>query len=136
MKAAPQPVSPPRGFSPTSLGLATLLTGLGLLVSGCAGLPAPTEQLAVSTAAVSRAGGAGGGEIAPADMQMAREKLAKAQQAMLDEDYARARDLAQEAQADAQLAEAKALSSKARQAADELKEGNRILRDEMDRKSK
>lgn len=124
---------PPRAIP---LYLATLLTSLGLLIAGCAGLPAPTEQLAVSTAAVSQAGGAGGGEMAPAEMQMAREKLAKAQQAMTEEDYANARDLAREAQVDAQLAEAKALSTKARKAADELKEGDRVLRDEMDRKNK
>ncbi|KAB2970414.1 DUF4398 domain-containing protein [Zoogloea sp.] len=133
MKAASPPTPPPRALP---LRLPSLLAGLGLLIAGCAGLPAPTEQLAVSTAAVSRAGGAGGGEMAPTEMQMAREKLAKAQQAMTDEDYGTARDLAREAQVDAQLAEAKALSAKARKAADELNEGNRVLRDEMDRKNK
>jgi hypothetical protein len=133
MKAASHPTAPPR---PLRRHLPVLLASLGLFLAACAGLPAPTEQLAVSTAAVSRAGGAGGGEMAPAEMQMAREKLAKAQQAMADEDYGTARDLAREAQVDAQLAEAKALSAKARKAADELNAGNRVLRDEMDRKNK
>ncbi|NML24147.1 DUF4398 domain-containing protein [Zoogloea dura] len=134
MKAASHPTAPPRPLRRRHLPV--LLASLGLFLAACAGLPAPTEQLAVSTAAVSRAGGAGGGEMAPAEMQMAREKLAKAQQAMADEDYGTARDLAREAQVDAQLAEAKALSAKARKAADELNAGNRVLRDEMDRKNK
>ncbi|HEY1089619.1 MAG TPA: DUF4398 domain-containing protein, partial [Burkholderiaceae bacterium] len=70
-----------------------------------------------------------------AEMQMAREKLNQAHAAMTREDFDRARNLAQEAQVDAQLAEAKSRSGKARKAAEELQEGVRVLREELDRKN-
>lgn len=69
-------------------------------------------------------------------MQTAREKLDRAKLAMSKEDYDTARNLAEEAQVDAQLAEAKARSGKARKAADELQEGIRVLREELNRKTK
>ncbi len=120
----------------TRLGLPALLIGTLVLISACASTPPPTEQMAVSDAAVARASTAGGGEAAPADMQMARQKLDRAKVAMKAEDYDLARSLSEEAQVDAQLAEAKAGSTKARKAADELREGVRVLREELDRKTK
>ncbi len=116
--------------------LPVLIVGVSMLLAGCASTPAPTEQLAVSAAAVSRADSAGAATLAPAEMQMAREKLDQARLAMTREDFDNARNLAQEAQVDAQLAEAKSRSGKARKAAGELQEGVRVLRDELDRKNK
>lgn len=124
----------PKSF-PTSLLLLPAVALLSIL-SGCAGTPAPTEQMAVSSAAVGRASGAGATEMAPAEMQMAREKLDKAKQAMTREDFDEARQLAQQAQVDAQLAEAKSRSSTARKAAGELREGVRVLSEELERKNK
>lgn len=122
--------------SMSTLGLPALILGASFLMAACAGVPAPTEQMAVSTAAVTRAAGAGGTETAPAEMQMARDKLERAKLAMTKEDYDRARGLAEEAQVDAQLAEAKARSGKAGKAAAELQEGIRVLREELNRKNK
>lgn len=116
--------------------LPVLIVGASMLLAGCASTPAPTEQLAVSAAAVSRADSAGAATLAPAEMQMAREKLEQARLAMTREDFDNARNLAQEAQVDAQLAEAKSRSGEARKAAGELQEGVRVLRDELDRKNK
>lgn len=116
--------------------LPALILGASMLLAGCASTPAPTEQLAVSAAAVSRADNAGAAALAPAEMQMAREKLDQARLAMTQEDFDNARNLAQEAQVDAQLAEAKSRSGKARKAAEELQEGVRVLREELDRKNK
>lgn len=116
--------------------LPVLILGASMLLAGCASTPAPTEQLAVSAAAVSRADNAGAAALAPAEMQMAREKLDQARLAMTQEDFDNARNLAQEAQVDAQLAEAKSRSGKARKAAEELQEGVRVLREELDRKNK
>ncbi len=118
------------------IGLSALVAGTSFLMAACASTPAPTEQMAVSGAAVTRAAGAGGTEMAPAEMQTAREKLDRAKLAMSKEDYDTARNLAEEAQVDAQLAEAKARSGKARKAADELQEGIRVLREELNRKTK
>jgi len=115
------------------------VSGIGLaavIVAGCASVPAPTEQIAVSKAAVANAVGAGGPEFAPAEMRTAQDKLDRADQAMAAKDYERARWLAEEAQVDAQLAVTKARSAKAQKAAYALQEDGRVLREELNRKSK
>lgn len=106
-----------------------------ILIVGCASMPAPTEQMAVSKAAVTSASSAGGNEFAPVELKSAMEKMDAAEQAMADKDYPRARQLAEEAQVDAQLAAATARSAKAQKAARELQEDNRVLRQEIDRKA-
>ena len=117
------------------------ISGIGLAaavmaMAGCASVPAPTEQLAVSKAAVANAVGAGGTEFAPAEMRTAQEKLDGANKAMAAKDYERARWLAEQAQVDAQLAVAKARSAKAQKAAYALQEDSRVLREELNRKSR
>ncbi len=103
-----------------------------LLVAGCAGSP-PTEQMAVSKVAVSTANSAGGNEFAPLQLRSAMEKMDAAEKAMSEEDYPLARQLAEEAQVDAQLAATTARSAKAQKAASALQEDNRVLRKEIDR---
>ena len=107
----------------------TILPALFLLImlNGCAGIPAPTEQMALSTAAVGQAGKAGATEMAPAELQLAREKLDKAKLAMTKEDFDDARKLAEQAQVDAQLAEVKSRSGTAGKAAGELREGATVI---------
>jgi len=110
-----------------------------IFVAGCASTPttpAPTEQMAVSRAAVSNASSAGGNEFAPLQLKSAMEKMDGAERAMAEKNYVRARQLAEQAQVDAQLAEAMARSAKAQKAADALREDNRVLRKEIDRKAK
>ena len=107
-----------------------------VIVAGCASVPAPTEQIAVSKAAVANAVGAGGPEFAPAEMRTAQDKLDRANQAMAAKDYERARWLAEESQVDAQLAVTKARSAKAQRAAYAVQEDSRVLREELNRKSK
>jgi hypothetical protein len=106
-----------------------------LLAAGCASTPPPNADMAVTIAAVAHAAAAGAPELAPLEMRMAREKLERAQVAMGNRDYDAARMLASESQADAQLAESKADSVKARKAADETQEAGRALREEMSRKA-
>lgn len=105
-------------------------------VAGCASVPAPTEQVAVSKAAVASAVSAGGAEFAAPDMSSAQDKLARANQAMAAEDYESARWLAEQAQVDADLAAAKARSAKAHKAAFAVQEDSRVLQEELNRKSK
>ncbi|SJM90372.1 DUF4398 domain-containing protein [Crenothrix polyspora] len=105
-----------------------------ILTAGCAGIPAPTEQMAVSKAAVNSANSAGGNEFAPLQLKSAMDKMDGAEKAMTAEDYPLARQLAEQAQVDAQLASATARSAKAQKAATALHEGNQILRQEIDRK--
>ncbi len=103
-----------------------------LLIAGCSGIP-PTEQIAVSKAAVNTASSAGGTQFAPVPMRTAMEKMDAAEQAMVTKDYPLALRLAEQAQVDAQLAASTARSIKAQNAATELQQSNRVLRQEIDR---
>ncbi|PHV05033.1 hypothetical protein CSQ96_22810 [Janthinobacterium sp. BJB412] len=137
---------------PTNTTLATTLAttrrgrpGAGLLCSiaamlalgACASQKTPaTADVAVSRAAVENATSAGAADLAPAEMQSARDKLMRANQALAAKDYGVARDLANQASVDAKLAQSKANSAKASTAADELQQSIRVLREELDRNSK
>lgn len=101
---------------------------------GCSSLKTPaTADVAVSKAAVQNAAGADGMEYAPVEMNAAREKMVLANKALADKDYERASELANQAEADAKLAQSKANSAKAKAAADALQEDVRVLRDELNR---
>jgi len=116
---------------------AALVLGSALVLAACASTPPPpNERMAVATAAVAHAAAAGGPEFAPVEMRLARDKLQRATVAMTGKDHATADTLAEQAQLDALLAEAKAESAKARKAADAVSEGSRVLREELDRKPK
>nr|WP_229260465.1 DUF4398 domain-containing protein [Duganella alba] len=109
---------------------AVMLAGL----AGCASDKTPaTADVAVSREAVSAATASGAADLAPAEMQSAREKLMRANQALAAKDYKTAQDLATQAQADAQLAQSKANSAKATAASDELQQNIRLLREEVAR---
>jgi hypothetical protein len=122
----------------TNRSYATLLAlGCALaLVAGCASTPAPTEQMAVSKSAIANAVSAGGPEYAAVVMKSAQDKMDGANRAMAKEDYDVARALAEEAQADARLAEKKAHSAKAQKAAAVMQDDIRVLREELNRKTK
>lgn len=109
------------------------IAGMAMLMVGCASMPPPTEQIAVSKATVNRAASAGGNEYAAVELRSATEKMNAAEQAMDDEDYLRARRLAEQAQLDAKLAETRAALAKAQLAVKNAEESNRVLRQEIDR---
>lgn len=114
-----------------------LCTAAVVLTAGCSSMKTPaTASVAVSKAAVDNAAGAGGAEFAPVEMNSAREKMALANKAMTAKDYKLAGDLANQAQADAKLAQGKANSAKAQTAADALQDDIRVLREELDRTNK
>ena len=110
-----------------SVGAATLLS-----LAACASAPAPREQMAVGRAAVERVSGPAGAD-APAEVASARDKIARANRAMAAKDYATARRLAEEAEADAALADAKSRANHSDGMLDELRASIRALRAEMDR---
>jgi outer membrane murein-binding lipoprotein Lpp len=106
-----------------------------LLLAGCASpqkAPA-TADVAVSRNAVENAVSAGAAELAPEEINAAREKMMRANQALAARDYKLARELAIQAQADAKLAQSKATSAKATAASNQLNEDLRVLREEVDR---
>jgi hypothetical protein len=121
----------------TSLRFKALLgTAVLLGLSACASDKTPaTADVAVSRAAVANATSAGAADLAPAEMQSAREKLMRANQALAAKDYKTAQDLANQASADAQLAQSKANSTKATAAADELQRSISTMREELNRAS-
>lgn len=85
-----------------------------LVLAGCATDPAPTEQLRLTEKALLQARAVGATE-QQADMQLAEQKFARAQKNMPEEDYKRARLLAEQAELDARLAEAQVLMSKSQE---------------------
>ena len=106
-----------------------------LALAGCASqekAPA-TADVAVSKNAVESAVSSGASELAPAEMMAARDKMQRASAALAAKDYETARDLAQQAAADAKLAQSKANSTKATAAANALQEDIRVLREEVER---
>jgi hypothetical protein len=112
-----------------AVGVASLV-----LMTGCSSMKTPaTADVAVSRAAVDNAAGAGAGDLAPEEMTSARQKLMLANQALAAHDYAKAKDLADQAQADAKLAQSKANSAKATQASDALNDDIRVMRQELNR---
>jgi len=123
-------------FGVASTRLQLSLAGALLFLAACAAPPpAPTEQLAVSKATVDQAVSAGAPEFAPAELSSARDKLDRANLAMATKDYPQARMLAEQSQVDAQLAVTKTRSAKAQKSAAALQEDNRVLREEINRKT-
>lgn len=103
-------------------------------IAGCASsIPAPTEQIAVSKAAVTSATRNGGNEYAPMELRSATEKLTRAERAMAEENYVLAKRLAEQAQVDARLAETKTGLARAQKALQDAEQSNRVLREELNR---
>lgn len=124
-------------FSPlTKMPVSALaLTATVALLSGCAGTPPPTEQMAVAEATVKNASTSSTKEAAAGELQIAIAKLASAREAMARKDYLRAGQLAEQAELDARIAELHAQSAHAKKAADESMEAGRVLNEEINRKS-
>jgi hypothetical protein len=112
----------------------TALAAVTLTLMACATrVAAPTQELALSRAAIEAAARAGAAELAPTELNIARQKQAMADTAMTQEQYSQALLLSNEVQVDARLAEAKARSTRANQAAGEIREDGRVLRQEINR---
>jgi len=93
----------------------------------------PVEEMTTARAAITQAEAAGAGQLAPVELLAARDKLVKADAAIREEKYDQARRLAEQAAADAQLAERKARADRARMTAAELERSNAALQREVDR---
>ena len=108
--------------------------GTLLLLAACASAPVPTEQMAVGRKAVERASGTPDVvQWAPTELDRARSKIQQAEIALRDKRYDDARRLADEAEADARYAEARAESAKNQRAVAEVREALRGLREEIAR---
>jgi outer membrane PBP1 activator LpoA protein len=106
---------------------------LALALAACATAPAPTAQMAVSQKAIDDAVASDASQYAPAALKRAEDGLDAARVALDNYDYERAQRLAEEAQADADLASTRARSVKAQHAAVEVRSSIRALHDEIAR---
>lgn len=93
--------------------------------------PRPDSQLAESSTAIEEATRSGAVEYAPNELNQAQDKLLQAQTAVQREDYTAARRLAEQAEVDAKLAEAKSQSAKTQEAVSELNARIRELRTQV-----
>ena len=97
----------------SKLAKGTALCGMiALSAAAYAASPIPAEKIAVAKSALQRAEQSGAPEFAPVEMAAARDKLARAEKAAADHNKQSATRLAEQADADAQLAEATAQRTK------------------------
>ena len=101
--------------------------------SGCSTAKPPTDILSRAEINLRTAAEARADELAPMELQRAREKLEGSKKAMAAGNYEEARRLAELAQVEAELAEAKADAEITRLAADRLRQRGDALRQEMER---
>lgn len=104
------------------------------LLAACASTPMPKEQMAVAEAAVQHANTTGTSDNAAGQLQIAVSKLDAARAAMTSKDYARARQLAEQVEVDAQVAELHAQYVRSSKSAKESQDAERALREELNRK--
>jgi hypothetical protein len=113
-------------------------TGVLLCVaaSGCASQgPKPTDELTKAHTVTEQADKGNAQRYAAADLQRAHDELGAADRANADRKYNDARDLAQRAEADADVAVARGNSGEAQKSAQEIGQSNRTLRQESERNS-
>jgi seryl-tRNA synthetase len=99
-------------------------------IVACASAPMPVEKLAVAKSSIERAEQAQAAQFAQVELNAARNKFAAAQAASDKKDADVAARLADQADADAQLAEATARAKQQQQMVDEMESSLRDLRNE------
>lgn len=111
-----------------------LLYSILILVGACASTKPPMQELAQTEAVINQADQVGAEDYAPLEIREARKKLQQARELEAEEKFEKAQRLAIRAEVDAELAQAKALSEKAQNAVQQLRESIKLLREEIERK--
>ena len=104
-------------------------------LAACAAHQAPRAELDTARAAVAQAQPAAARH-APEQLERAQAKLARAEAAMARYDYDEARRLAEQAAADARVAEAMTDSSRMQAAVAEVDQATRALREQIEGRSR
>jgi len=99
---------------------AAVCAAVALVLAACATSPVPNEKIAVAQASVQHAEQSGAPEFAPVEMSAARNELAGAEKAATRHKAGSATELAEQANADAKLAEATAEQHRSHKAAMEF----------------
>ncbi len=119
----------------TSFSIRTITVLFVLVLGACASEPKSNMQMAVAEASVQHANTSSTSENANGQLQIALSKLDRARQAVIDKDYERAQQLAEQVELDSQVAELHAQSERSRKAAQETQNAANVLRDEINRKT-
>jgi hypothetical protein len=115
-----------------AIGIAVILAVVS--AAGCASKGvAPVESMTSAELVIKEARDNNAAINAPLELKFAEDKLAAAKAAVTQEEFIRAKRLADEALMDAKLAEAKSLSVKAKKQAQEMRDTIDTLRHEIDR---
>lgn len=109
-----------------------LLAVATMVLVGCAGAQPPNEQMAVTQAAVARAEQAQAYQFAPVAFNAAQEKLSQARVEMERRNFEAARQLAEKAEVDAELAYFTARSTQSQQVVEQLRESIQTLQRELE----
>lgn len=111
-----------------------LLSGVSIFLTiGCASKTAPIENITSAEMAITVAQSSNAAVNDPLDLKIATDKLNQAKAAVTQEEFEKARRLADEAAVDAKLAEVKSLSEQAKKVAKELRDNIETLRREVER---
>lgn len=102
----------------------------GMTLAACASIPNPTAEMATARSALDNARRAGAGQYAPGELNEAQAQMTAAERAQAGENYLLARRAAEQARAQAELAEEKVRLGKAEQSKAELDQTLRALRNE------
>jgi predicted small lipoprotein YifL len=107
---------------------------LAVSLSACGSkAPRPVSELALADSALKSAESSGAREYAPLELRIAREKKVAADKAMAEKKYLKARQLTDQALADAELARAVADAEKSRLALKEAQDNIEMIRKEVQR---
>jgi hypothetical protein len=96
-------------------------------LAACASIPPPVQDVAEAERAVQAAADAGAGTVAPAEFEKARGKLEAAKSALQAQQHLKARQLAEQALVDAELAQVTAEAEAGAQATTEIRAQIRSL---------
>lgn len=110
-------------------GSSAILASLLLFLPGCSSAP-PKEALSQAETAIQDADRTGASQYEPQLLSSAREKLNRANKNVADEENDEARRMAEEATAEAVLANAKAEAAKQAEQANEMKKAIEALKQE------
>jgi len=105
----------------------------GMLLVACASTPPPAQQITAAEVAIDHAEKAQVADYSSPELVEARANLTAARAAVEKEDMETARHLAQRAQLNADLAEAKANVAKAKTVNDEMAKSTTVIKEEMQR---
>ena len=113
-----------------------LMAATVMCAGGCATQgPQPTQEMTRARTMIEQADRGGAQRYAAADLQRAHDQFSNAERANGQKKYDDARRYAQAAEADAEVATARASASEAQNAAHQVSQGNETLRQESNRGS-